>query len=221
VHKLRLDVEGYQPLKAAVSVDRAGVYSHVLQPLGEGNTTHLYIEISLLDGRKHITARSGVLLHNKSSVPLDIRLITSTPDVTPVFEPLLPNKKLAIPLPLTSANIRVRPHGWGYSWSEEALSWLAFNPASSSAVSQRMQCQPLGEASEGTGGSFHICCNIATDVLPTSGRRLPCHTFTFIPPITLVNLLTEDLQYEFADTPIYGRLQAGIAKGVYSPDLQV
>ena len=173
VHQLLVKVAGWQRIAIPVSVDKIGVFfrevcpsrdseldAHPDLPLNRRNV-RLVFAISLSDTQKVVNVRSALVLHNTMEIPLQIRLErTASEQVTSVdaaskgdgqsksisLPSLSPRGYAAIPLHLTSWNIRVRPQDWGLQYCSKHLVWK--HVVGKSPTSHMRACEAIGEGVE-------------------------------------------------------------------------
>lgn len=215
---MRLQVEGYVPCRPDISIDRAGTFVYsVVSETEKSVKTQIYIQIEVVDGRKHITIRSGLLIRNKMGVPLDLKLICPTQERK--LPPLGAGKSVAVPVDLTSANIAIRPHGWGCHWSAQQFCWQNYNIVTPNAVATMVfECTSIGA---GKDEIFRAVGCVNKDSIPGINSELPSHELTLIPPVVISNLLPIDIQFNVPDTKLHGEIPSGEARGIYHANLTV
>ena len=163
VHQLLVKVVGWERIDIPVSVDKVGVFFREVQPSCDSDhdnlpglpknraTVRLVFTISLSDTQKVVNVRSALVLHNKMEIPLEIKLEKPETDQ----EDLLPSVNLpplsacgyaAVPLHLTSWNIRVRPQGWGVQFCSKHLAWK--HVSGRAPTSHTRGCEAFGEGEE-------------------------------------------------------------------------
>lgn len=223
VHKLAVRVEGYREARTLIIADRVGTFVHKIQAEGRDlPSSQIVAEVRLEEGRKHIEIRSGLRVRNKTNVPVDLRLDGLGPWPTTTLPTLAPQASVAVPINLTSCNLRMRPHSWGMFWSDQALSWQSTMQARPGrSMGFLMRCDPIGQGGSTSDSAFFCCASIVKDEAPTDHRDLPCHTVTLVPPITLCNLLPCSFSYDLVHTKIAGTLASGESVGLYEADLRV
>lgn len=214
VHKVALKVAGWEELQPAITVDRVGIYSFLMQPDPGASyqrvAARLVVEIKVKDGRKIIQVHSALVVHNTLSVPIDIRLEFTNGVTKMLMLPLLlPNKITSIPVHLAAGIVKIRPHGWGYKWSTTGVLWEAVAEVEPGRrVGLGVQCCSIGDApatpSRPGGGfptppaaSFRCCISVIKEQYPGLGVATACpgHTITLLPPLVIENLLPFPAQY--------------------------
>ncbi|EDQ93002.1 uncharacterized protein MONBRDRAFT_30927 [Monosiga brevicollis MX1] len=219
IHKLGITLDGFKPLAAPVAIHRAGTFVHLLHDTTQSRPrTQIYVVIDVVDGRKHITIRSGLLVTNKTSVPLELALVQPVGPKL-VLPPLEPDQVCAVPVPYTSANIQVRPHAWGCDWSTTSISWLNYARLTD-MTSERLVCHPItGGEEESDKDPFHVCCAISRDTSPIAQRHLPSHVLTFSPPLVIRNCLPLAVHFAIPDSTVTGEIASGAAMGLWQINL--
>ena len=166
VHQLLVKVVGWERIDIPVSVDKVGVFFREVQPSCDSDldnlpelprnrgTVRLVFTISLSDTQKVVNVRSALVLHNKMEISLEIKLENPETDQEQE-ENLLPSVNLpplpargyvAVPLHLTSWNIRVRPQGWGVQFCTKHLAWK--HVSGRAPTSHTRACEAFGEGEE-------------------------------------------------------------------------
>ncbi len=140
-------------------------------PLTRG-IVRLVFAISLSDTQKVVNVRSALVLQNTMELPLEVRLenpieeeeeeeeedewgrkserrlVVAVNGGTSVVLPVLGAKGyLAIPLHLTSWNVRVRPQGWGVQFCSKQLAWKHV-VWKAPPTSHTRACEAIGEGEE-------------------------------------------------------------------------
>eukprot|EP00050_Salpingoeca_kvevrii_P000824 m.156882 g.156882 ORF g.156882 m.156882 type:complete len:3776 (-) comp10222_c0_seq1:35-11362(-) len=221
VHKIAIQVEGYEELNPAISVDRVGVFVHMIRPLtpGEGVPTRVVIDISVHNGHKLICVRSALVVKNKLGIPLELRLEfpTKRDQRVVVLPHVLSDAYTAIPIHLTSCVIKMRPHGWGYQWSTTGISWENFSmPASRDRVGLGITCRAIGEVEQ----RFRACLTVASEPMPKVEEPVPGHTITVVPPLMICNLLPVEFSFRISETELRGDVAAGKSRALYQADIK-
>ena len=164
-----MKVVGWERIDIPVSVDKVGVFFREVRPSCDSDhdnlpelprnrgTVRLVFTISLSDTQKVVNVRSALILHNKMEIPLEIKLENPEtdqekeenllPTYTSVNLPPLPARGYAaVPLHLTSWNIRVRPQGWGVQFCSKHLAWK--HVSGRAPTSHTRACEAFGEGEE-------------------------------------------------------------------------
>lgn len=219
VHKLAVRVEGYREARTLIIVDRVGTFVHLIQSdTRDLPKTHIVADVTLEEGRKHVSLRSGLVICNKTSVPLELRMDGIDASDSLTLPTLVPQATLAVPVHMTSRNIRLRPHHWGLRWSEEAVSWQAsMIKPSRRGMGWQLHCEPIGQVDRTE--AFYCCGSLIHDAVPAEHRSLPCHTLTLLPPLALCNLLPYDMVYSLPEMNMSGTLAPGETVGLYAANL--
>ena len=167
VHQLLVKVSGWQRNDIPVSVDKIGVFFREVEPSTDSDhdslhdlpptrgTVRLVFAISLSDTQKVVNVRSALVLHNTMEFPLEVRL--EYPEEEEEERALISNGSIdlpplsakgyaAIPLHLTSWNIKVRPQGWGVQYCSKHLSWK--HVVGRLQTSHTRACEAIGESEE-------------------------------------------------------------------------
>ena len=169
VHQLLVKVAGWQRIEIPVSVDKIGIFFREVRPSfsfdhdairelpSRRGVVRLVFAISLSDTQKVVNVRSALVLHNTLELPLEVRL--EDPELGHRGEgttagggsgfhllPLPASDYTAVPLHLTSWNIRVRPQGWGLQFCSKDLAWK--HVTSKLPTSHARACEAIGEAQE-------------------------------------------------------------------------
>ncbi|XP_077998114.1 intermembrane lipid transfer protein VPS13D-like [Glandiceps talaboti] len=241
VHQIVVRVDGWQAT-SAVSVDKVGTVFRPVRAKPQAKTSTMYSEKPparvvfdiTLEGsaRKVVTVRSSLMVVSRVSVPMELRLVHPSSNLSserinlPVLEP---HATLAVPMDLTFWNLYVRPgQNWGVEYPENPIHWRTVVKPGDSA-SKIVEC--LRPSSE-KGGNFRLCVNTRRDGFPadyptargTDSPRIdsaqqPGHTITLLPPVTLTNLLPYELRYYVKGFDIKGRIRPGKDEPVYQVDL--
>lgn len=157
-HKITVVVDGWQDVMPPITVDRVGVFMHELFPPNDNThpTARLVTEVSMQQGQKVIEMRSPLVIRNSLTIALDVRL-------TPSMDMIVPGGgQVSVPINLVTANVVVRPHGWGYLWTTSEISWSSCTDLAVGAKKGLcLSAQRLGgnDASAGNaepGGSYKL-----------------------------------------------------------------
>lgn len=169
VHQLLVKVAGWQSIDIPVSVDKIGVFFREVSPSSDSDhdnllelptnrgTVRLVFAISLSDTQKVVNVRSPLVLHNRMEIPLEVKLGNPEIDQDEQSSLLVTNGSIylpplsargyaAIPLHLTSWNIRVRPQGWGVQFCSKHLAWK--HVIGKAPTSHTRACEAIGEGEE-------------------------------------------------------------------------
>lgn len=226
VHQLLVKVAGWLPIAIPISVDKIGVFFREIWPTKDSvvDSSHLphpprepvrlVFAISLSDTQKVVNVRSALVLVNTMGLPLEVRVENEPMNQTTPL-PLLPaNGYAAIPLHLTSHDIRVRPHNTGVEFCSRHLAWK--HAQGQHPTSHSRECEGRG------GGVFRFCMSVQRENYPpdtAAHRPRPAHTITLYPPLTIVNLLPCDLQFSLSGGGGRSLIRRGKETAVYSVSL--
>lgn len=73
---IRFDDKNWDPLKA-ITIDRQGEHQYILRPKVNEVSHRLVVDIKNVDNVKVVTLRSGLLLQNRTLVPLEVAITDS------------------------------------------------------------------------------------------------------------------------------------------------
>lgn len=224
VHQLQVKVAGWSSIRIPISVDKIGVFFREIWPendlsldstqlpLPPKEPVKLVFAISLSDTQKVVNVRSALVLVNTMGLPLEVRVEQTkkqTIQTTPL--PLLPaNGYAAIPLHLTSHDIRVRPYKKGVEFCSRHLAWK--HAQGQQPTSHTREC-------EGCESVFRFCVSVQREHYPPDSAPnspQPAHTITLYPPLTIVNLLPCDLQFSLTVSSGWNLVKRGKEMAVYS-----
>ena len=172
--------------------------------------------ISVVGATKVINVRSGLVVHNKMDIPVELCVEHPGPQTAAkvasefigtvtaslsrhtviaamlyivhrdTLTPIRPGTKSAIPLHLTLWNLRARPFGWGSQFSESTIEWKRVRVCRQQTLHR---CIPIGQK----GPTFKFCTTVQRDGYPQTRAVEPGHTITIQPPVTVYNLLPVDM----------------------------
>lgn len=168
VHQLIVKVAGWESIGIPISVDKIGVFFREVWPIVDTDLdslpqlpldrgpVHLVFAISLSDTQKVVNVRSALVLVNTMQLPFEIRLekhelskesectaLESAHGLNTRITLLQAKGYFAVPLHLTSWNVRVRPHGWGVQYCSKHLAWK--HVSGKSPTSHTRECEAIGE----------------------------------------------------------------------------
>lgn len=218
---LLVRVEGWKTLDP-ISIDKTGVF--FLQAFSDrvmNEDTHIVVSIDLEQGsaRKIISIRSPLNLVNMLDATVEVHFANSRQALY-----MKPDSHLAVPLPYLFDKIHIRPCNVGVTMSEKALLWDEIQHISDQE-SKIHVCHPITVTNERhksycTSRLYRICVSARHDGPKYSNfapyTRIPVYSMSFIPPLTIVNLLPCKIQYFIGD--IDGLLTMGSQQRIYHVD---
>lgn len=74
IHQLRVKIEGWEEINVPISVDKIGLFFRDIQRFDGHGQVRLYFAVSLIDTRKCVNIRSGLVIHNILELPMEIKL---------------------------------------------------------------------------------------------------------------------------------------------------
>ena len=224
LHQLVVRVEGWKETKP-VSVDRVGTCFRNVSAVRVSSSftdlppARLVFQVTLEgSAQKLITVRSALEVENRLTVPLRLRLENTFLRVADVKEvELKVGQRLPLPLLYCWASIRVRPvvnnsHNW--KASDQPVHWCHI-------LSDQDNTLALHSSSHvtNTGATpYRFCVAVRRLGFPQEAMAIgpgskawvqPAHLVTFLPPVTLVNLLPCQLEYKVQDTGLWGTVRPG------------
>lgn len=221
MHQLVVRVDGFQEALPPVSIDKVGIYfRHCPTELKrrdilDASTPQARIIFDVaLEGsaRKLVTIRSGLLIKNKLSQNLEIKLDSMLPHnsatscAPSTILTIESDKTLAVPLNYAHSNIYIRPAG----------SVLKFTHCSPSILWTRHSGEishELRTCHSHKGFDYRFCVEIQKEKYAiesyhnTHKNDQPAHRITLLPPVKIVNLLPVDLSFNIKNDK--GRIVAG------------
>ncbi len=218
MHRILVQVDGWQQVQYPIAVDRVGTFVYQMNPgLVELPRTRLVVDITVVGGRKVVSLRSGLILQNRLTVPLEFRLETAE-GVTLVLPHVLPGDDIAVPLDKTSCLVRMRPLSWGCQWSVTGIAWERLGLKNNQRVGMALECRAIGPADHDLVSRFRCCASVLREGYPLVDFAAPSHTITVVPPLVIANLLP--VEARFAVGRLTGELGPGGSVALYEADLQ-
>lgn len=226
VHKVAIKLDGWYEVQPAVTVDRVGTFVFLMKPEPE-NPDHLssriVVTVSVQDGCKLIDVHSALVVENKMTVPVDIKIERPSNRSFIVLPVLQAGGSTAVPVHLTSGVIKVRPHEWACQWSSKGLWWEHF-PKENRRVGLGLACAKIKESVDaGPAGDieppFRCCVSVVQEPYPATQKPCPGHTLTLLPPLVVENLLPVPLEFHVVGSAAGGELAAGESDSLYIVDL--
>lgn len=222
---LLIRVEGWKTL-SPISIDRTGLFfREALSDRVRNEDTYVSISIDLEEksARKIISIRSPLNLVNLLDAALEVHFVESNQTLY-----IMPNSQIAVPLPYLFDNMHLRPCNVGVTMSEQPLLWDSIKQTSTYASKLHI-CHPITVTNKkhvSYCGSqpYRVCVSTRRDGLKcedlasdiNSHTSLPVFTVSFIPPLTIVNLLPCEINYSIGD--VVGALSIGSQQRIYHVD---
>lgn len=216
-------VEGWKTL-LPIPLDRTGqFFREAWSDRVKNEDTYIVISIDLEDktARKIISVRSPLNLVNLLDATLEVHFA----DVDRALY-IKPDGQLPVPLPYLFSPMHVRPCNVGVTMSENPLVWDDISEVES-FESKLHICYPITmtnkkHASYCTSQAYRICASLQREISKndTAGetdKSLPVYTLTFLPPLTIINLLPCELKFYIGE--ISGSLSKGSQQQINHVDL--
>lgn len=222
---LLIRVEGWKTL-VPVAIDKTGVFfREACSDRVMNEDTYIVVSIDLEEksARKIISIRSPLNLVNLLDATLEVHFVESKQALY-----IKPESHLAVPLPYLFDKIHIRPCNVGVTMSEEALLWdeiqQIINHESRIHICHPITVTKKQHASYCTSQPYRVCISINHDGPKYDDSnldfvpyfRIPVYSMSFIPPLTIVNLLPCKLQYFIGE--IEGLLSTGSQQKIYHVD---
>lgn len=222
---LLVRVEGWKTLDP-ISIDKTGIF--FLQAFSDrvmNEDTYIVVSIDLEQGsaRKIISIRSPLNLVNLLDATLEVHFANSRQALY-----MKPDSHLAVPLPYLFDKIHIRPCNVGVTMNEQPLLWDEIQQISGQESKIHI-CHPITVTNEQhksycTSNLYRICVSARhdgpkyddsfLDISPYT--RIPVFSMSFIPPLTIINLLPCKIQYCIGN--IDGLLTMGSQQRIYHVD---
>ncbi|RZF46007.1 hypothetical protein LSTR_LSTR006773 [Laodelphax striatellus] len=228
-HKVRLCVDGWKPICPAVSVDRVGVYFRQASPdfTVEGvdlPQARIVLEVTLEgSARKLVTVRSALQITNQLTSRIEVKLdnadLHTGGRMHLVVEPM---HTLSVPLAYAIAQMFVRPlektnaPNHYYAFSNQPIGWKSVSQPGE-VVNNMHHCN------SNRGPSFNVCAVIRREGYPVERPVFnnvfvqPAHTIVLISPMTIVNLLPNELHFSVKGI-CSGRIRPGDNAALHEVD---
>lgn len=222
---LLVRVEGWKTLDP-ISVDKTGVFFREAcadMVMNEDIYVVISIDLEESSARKIISVRSPFNLVNLLDATLEVHFVESNHALY-----IKPESYLPVPLPYLFNRMHVRPCNVGVTMSEKSLVWDEIQ-AISDHESNIHICHPITvtdmkHASYCSSQPYRIC--VATKREGPSmdenqsdmlyHNSVPAFNVTFLPPLTIVNLLPCKLQYIIGE--VNGTLNMGAQQRIFHVD---
>lgn len=222
---LLVRVEGWKTLDP-ISVDKTGVFfREACADMVMNEDIYIVISIDLEEksARKIISVRSPFSLVNLLDATLEVHFVESNHALY-----IKPESCLPVPLPYLFNRMHVRPCNVGVTMSEKSLLWddiqAIYEHESNIHICHPITVTDVKHASYCSSQPYRICVaaqrngfgmdGTQSDVSPYNS--IPAFTISFIPPLTIVNLLPCKLQYIIGD--LNGTLNMGANQRIYQVD---
>lgn len=195
-------VDGWKTL-CPISIDKTGLFFRKAcadRVINMDTDFVVSVDLEQSTARKIITVRSPLNLVNQTDVTLEVQFVESNQALY-----IKPNAHQPVPLPLLSDSMHVRPCNVGVTISKQALVWDRIQ-RTSDQDSRIYICHPLAatdqkHSSYCSSQPYRLC--VATRRESQSSRSSdvesvePTSVFalSFLPPLTIVNLLPYKLDY--------------------------
>lgn len=216
-------VEGWKTL-LPVPLDRTGqFFREAWSDRVKNEDTYIVISVDLEDmtARKIITVRSPLNLVNLLDATIEVHFAGVDRALY-----IKPEGQLPVPLPYLFDRMHVRPCNVGVTMSENPLSWDEISEVYSNE-SRTHICYPITmtdkrHASYCTSQAYRVCASLQretsrNDTSSETGKSLPVFSLTFLPPLTIINLLPYELKYNLGD--FSGSLSKGSQQQIHHVDL--
>uniref|UniRef100_A0A914WU78 Vacuolar protein sorting-associated protein 13 DH-like domain-containing protein n=1 Tax=Plectus sambesii TaxID=2011161 RepID=A0A914WU78_9BILA len=203
-----VQVDGWDEI-SPVNVDSVGTYFRVARfasstkqsSLSRVSNARLVVAVSMdQDGRKVVTVRSALTLVNGLPDPIEIHLDnhsnTFFGDGCTLIIP--PREARPAPLKYAIAKMGVRPKGRWAVERHETVDWQS-NKDVGVTTNRTITCIDANNM------CYRMCVSVKREHYPqqqVGHEMLPGHTITFMPPLTVVNLLPTDVEFSL---PAYRR----------------
>ena len=225
LHQIVVRVEGWREIKP-VSVDRVGTFFRNVGAVRPSSSftdlppVRLVFSVTLEAGaRKLVTVRSALEVENKLASPLRLKLENTFLRVADVKEvELLSGQRLPLPLLYCWASITARPvvhnsHNWKYS--EQPIHWCHILSPSDNSLTLHASSHML----DSKAPPHRFLAAVRRLGFPQEALAIgpggskawvqPAHRLTFLPPVTLTNLLPCALEYKVQDSKLRGSVRPG------------
>lgn len=222
---LLVRVDGWKTL-LPIPINRTGVFFREARSdrvMNEDTYIVVSVELEETSARKLIHIRSPLKLINLLDTTMEIHF----EEVNQTLY-IKPDGHLAVPLPYMFNRIHIRPCNVGVTMSEKPLLWDNLLDIAE-CKSSIQKCHPISvtnrkHASYCTSQPYRICVSTKRDGptpdedLPDAVQypQIPVFTMSFIPPLTVVNLLP--CKISFFINNIEGNLDAGGEQKIYHVD---
>jgi hypothetical protein len=216
-------VEGWKTL-LPIPLDRTGqFFRKAWSDRVKNEDTYIVVSVDLEDktARKIISVRSPLNLVNLLDATLEVHFA----DVDQALY-IKPEGHLPVPLPYLFSRMHVRPCNVGVTMSEKPLIWDDMSEVDSTESKIHI-CYPITmtnkkHASYCTSQAYRVCASLQketskNDSTQGNGGSLPVYSLSFLPPLTIVNLLPCELKYYIGDVP--GSLSKGSEQKIHHVDL--
>lgn len=222
---LLVRVEGWKTLNP-ISVDKTGMFfREACSDMIMNEDIYIVISIDLEESsaRKIISVRSPFNLVNLLDATLEVHFVESNHALY-----IKPESHLPVPLPYLFNQMRIRPCNVGVTMSEKSLSWdniqSIFEHESNIHICNPISVTDMKHASYCSSQPYRICVSTQRDgpgfdetsLNESPSNLLPAFTMSFIPPLTMVNLLPCKLQYFIGE--VNGTLNKGAQQRIYHVD---
>lgn len=215
-------VEGWKTL-LPIPLDRTGsFFREACSDRVKNEDTFIIVSVDLEEksARKIISIKSPLNLVNSLDTTLEIQFT----DHDQVLY-IKPEGHLSVPLPYLFSRMFIRPCNVGVTMSERPLVWDSIREVP--AIESKMHiCHPITmtgkrHASYCTSQAYRICASLRRegcieDTAVHPEMPIPVFRISFLPPLTLVNLLPCELRYSIGE--IKGALCKGSQQKIYHVD---
>ncbi|XP_039294739.1 vacuolar protein sorting-associated protein 13D isoform X2 [Nilaparvata lugens] len=231
-HKVRLCVDGWKPICPAVSVDRVGVYFRQASPdfAVEGvdlPQARVVLEVTLEgSARKLVTVRSALQITNQLTSRIEVKLDNADLHTGGRMHLVVePTNTLSVPLAYAIAQMYVRPleksnsPNQYYAFSNQPIAWKSVSQPGE-VVNKMHHCN------SNRGPSFNLCAVIRREGYPVERPVFndvfvqPAHSITLISPMTIVNLLPNELHFSVKGV-CSGRIRPGDSAALHEVDTKL
>ncbi|CAM0910801.1 unnamed protein product [Alopecurus aequalis] len=131
----------------------------------DGLIVPVVLDVSLQNYSKLVRVYSTVILHNATSMPLELRFDIPFGVSSKVIGPILPNKEIPLPVHLSEAGqIRWHPVGRTYLWSETHSLSSLLSRESRAGFMKSSVCYP----SHPSNDPFRCCVSVEEYTVPSS-----------------------------------------------------
>lgn len=222
---LLVRVEGWKTL-VPISLDKTGLYfreAYSDRVMNEDTYVVISIDLEEKSARKIISIRSPLNLINQLDTTLEVHFAESKQALY-----IKPESHLAVPLPYLHNRMHIRACNVGVTMSEQPLLWDHIATIADVASKNHI-CHPISvtnhkHASYCPSLPYRVCVSTKREGLQfdevseeeEARPSIPVFSMSFIPPLTIVNLLPCKLQYFIGS--IEGSLNKGTQQKIYHVD---